>query len=137
MVSSSTPHCSQPQTQQSTVVASAVPISVAAGLSRTEFEELGTEELFKYLTSQKVILSDKVQGILRAQEIGGASLAVLNFDNLRAESIPAGVAVRMLDHVPRQEKPASTTQGQHLMALGRCRACGYCCLVQVQIDKEI
>jgi len=40
-------------------------------LSRAGFEELGTEELIKYLASQKVLLDADEHAILRRQKIDG------------------------------------------------------------------
>jgi len=72
-------------------------------MSRAEFEELGTEELIKYLATQKVMLSDNdnVQAIFREQNIIGAALLVRNKKGLREDGIPKRVASLVKKKVPQ------------------------------------
>ena len=80
-------------------------------LNRAVFEKLTTDGLIAFLASKEITLDANEQAIFRKQKIDGASLAVLSFDNLKAEGIPSGVAARMLDLVPRQQlKRASSSQ---------------------------
>ena len=70
-----------------------------SGVSRAELEDLGTEELIKYLGNQQVLLSRKVQGILREQGITGNRLRKMALEDLKAEGIPGGVAEQIMKKI--------------------------------------
>jgi len=69
-----------------------------------EFEDLGTEELIKYLATQKVVLDANEQAIFKKQKINAAALLVMTKADLRAEGIPAGVAALVMSKIPPQAK---------------------------------
>ena len=63
-------------------------------LSRAEFEDLGPEELLKYLATQKVVMPEDVQRIFRTQLINGDGLLGMTKVDLVACGVPIGVAAQ-------------------------------------------
>ena len=84
----------QPQTKQVAVIA-------GSPLSRAEFEELGTEELIKYLASQKVVLDADEQAIFRNQKIDGDAFLGLTVEILISCGVPVGVASKIIRRIPQ------------------------------------
>ena len=70
-------------------------------VSRAEFEELGTEELIKYLATQKVVLDADEQAIFRKQKIDGDGLLGMTVELLKADGIPTGVASKIMRKIPQ------------------------------------
>ena len=81
-----------------TVTAAAVAVAVAGGsvVSRVEFEALGTEELIKYLATQRVVLDSGEQAIFKMQKIDGEGLIELTIVDLERYGIAGGVASKII-----------------------------------------
>jgi len=90
----------QPPQQEEEEELAPIAAVVSSEMSRAKFEELGTEEMIQYLVSQKVVLSDKVRGILREQEINGDSLTGMTKEDLVSCGVPMGVAVQIIKRIP-------------------------------------
>ena len=60
-------------------------------IGRLEFEELGTEELIKFLASQKVLLDANEQAIFRQHKIDGDGLVGLSVQHLVSFGIPGAL----------------------------------------------
>ena len=70
-------------------------------MSRAEFEELGTEEVIKYLATLKVVLDSDEQAIFRKNKIDGDGLTELKIVDLERNGIPSGVAAKIMKKIPQ------------------------------------
>ena len=93
-------HTTQPQPKQPTFVAPSVATG-GGSISRAEFEELGTEEVIKYLVTQKVVLDADEQAIFRKNKINGDALTGMSVELLVSCQVPMGVAAQIMKRIPK------------------------------------
>ena len=97
----------QPSASGSKVTAPlpSVPIHTTAlgesEITLAQFEELGTEELIRYLAFQKVALPEAMKEIFPTQMIDGGGLFGMNKEDLVACGIPMGLASKIVRKIPQ------------------------------------